>query len=69
VSLLRFLGEAPALRSRVATSAANVVEWPEATRALIDRLDALVNAERASPRGKTAVAATEAKAVLAAMQP
>jgi glycosyltransferase involved in cell wall biosynthesis len=47
VALLRLFAEVPELRSAVASNAASqVIEWPQAARALIARIDAMVDAER-----------------------
>lgn len=46
VDLLRLLGEAPALRSRIASGASSVPEWEDSTRALIDRVSAMVDLGR-----------------------
>ncbi|HUD65110.1 MAG TPA: glycosyltransferase [Candidatus Sulfotelmatobacter sp.] len=46
IGWLKVLLEAPALRSRIAEAASQVMEWPEATADLIRRMTALVEAER-----------------------
>jgi glycosyltransferase involved in cell wall biosynthesis len=48
VALLTFLIEVPALRSRIAAAASQVIEWREAAAEFIERITALVDAERQS---------------------
>lgn len=49
LSLLNLLIELPALRSRIALAAWQVMEWPEAAEAAIRRIEALVAADQKRP--------------------
>jgi glycosyltransferase involved in cell wall biosynthesis len=63
VSLLEFLIEVPALRSKIAAAASLVMEWPEAAAELIDRMTALVEAERKSKSSITSAYEANAQPV------
>jgi glycosyltransferase involved in cell wall biosynthesis len=57
LGLLRLLAEVPALRSRIAANASNVIDWQEASFELIDKMAALVDSsENRMPPLRTAPA-------------
>ena len=58
VTLLKFLGEVPALRAKIAASASKVIEWPQAAKELIGIVGAMVDTDRASISQKRPVKKT-----------